>query len=406
MTSVLRLLRNRRLLISVAVVAGLLAVALWPSRIAVDTAIITRGPLVVTVDEEGSTRVRDRFIVSAPVAGRVLRIELEPGDPVKRGQAVARVRAEAPPLLDARTRAEAQAALESARAALGGARAEEQRARAALTQTERDLARVRELAESRVVAKQELETREAERQAAQESANAAAFAVRAAQSDLQRAQARLAPTSADAAGRVITVTAPVDGVVLKRVRESETVVPAGDPLVEIGDASRLEVVADLLSTDAVRVRPGARAIIEQWGGEQPLAARVRRIEPSGFTKISALGVEEQRVNVVLDFADPQAAAGAALGDGYRVEVRVVLWETTNCVKAPTGALFRDGERWAVYAVANGRARRVLVELGHQTGQEAEITSGLSEGTRVILHPGDTLADGARVKERTADAGVP
>jgi HlyD family secretion protein len=195
------------------------------------------------------------------------------------------------------------------------------------------------------------------------------------------------------------VTSPADGVVLKRVRESETVVPAGDPLLEIGDPHRLGIVADLLSTDAVRVKPGVRAMVEQWGGDRKLEARVRRIEPAGFTKISALGVEEQRVNIVLDFTNP-AEAWAALGDAYRVEVRIVIWEAADVLRVPTSALFRAGEKWAVYVVRDDRARRMLVELGHQTGQKAELLSGLSEGARVILHPGDTLADGARVKPRS------
>jgi HlyD family secretion protein len=328
----------------------------------------------------------------------VLRIELDPGDHVKRGQVVARVRAEAPPLLDARTRAEAAATVESARAALGRARAEEQRAKASLDQTRRDLARLRPLAESRVIANQELETHEADVDVAQETATAAAFAVRAATSELQRAEARLAPSRPEASGRVVSVTAPVEGVVLKRLRESETVVPAGDPLLEVGDLVSLEIVADLLSTDAVRARAGARAIVEQWGGK-PLEARVRRIEPAGFMKISALGVEEQRVNVVLDFVEPSPPARAALGDGYRVEVRVVIWESPSVLKVPTSALFRHGEKWAVYRVDGGRARRTLVELGHQTAQYAEVRSGLAEGVGVILHPGDTLVDGARVRER-------
>jgi HlyD family secretion protein len=355
--------------------------------------------LVVTVDEEGVTRVRDRYIVSAPVSGRVLRIELEPGDRVKRGQVVARLRAELAPLLDARTRAEAEAAVESARAALGRARAEEQRVKATLDLARRDLTRVRTLAESGAVAKQELEVHEADVDVALETANAAAFAARAATSELQRAEARLAPSSLGAPGRVVSVTAPVEGVVLKRVRESETVVPAGDPLVEIGDYRDLEIVADLLSTDAVRVKTGARAIVDQWGGDKPLDARVRRVEPAGFMKISALGVEEQRVNVVLDFVEPSPAARASLGDGYRVEVRVVIWESENVVKVPTSALFRQGEQWAVYVFDRGRARRTLVELGHQTAQYAEVISGLAEGARVILHPGDTLVDGARVRVR-------
>jgi HlyD family secretion protein len=234
-----------------------------------------------------------------------------------------------------------------------------------------------------------------------EAVNAAVFAAQVAGSELQRALARVSPAS-DASGRVVTVVAPSDGVVLKRVRESESFVPAGDPLVEVGDPKRLEIVSDLLSTDAVKVTPGARAMIEQWGGDRTLGARVRRVEPSGFTKISALGVEEQRVNVVLDFNDP-AEAWRALGDAYRVEVRVVIWEAADVLKVPTGALFREGDQWAVYVATEGRARRTIVQLGHQTGQEAEVISGLSEGVHVVLHPPDTLADGARIQERTGNA---
>jgi HlyD family secretion protein len=398
----LRLLTNRRVLGSAVLIGVLIAVVMWPTTFPVDVAPVARGPLTVTVDEEGVTRVRDRFVVSAPVSGRVLRIELEPGDRVNRGQIVARVRAEPPPLLDARTRAEAEAGVESARAALGRARAEEQRTRATLAQAQRDLARNRALAATGAMAQRESETQEADVHVAEETVNAAAFAVRAAMSDLQRAEARLAPSTLEApAGRVVSVTAPVAGVVLKRLRESETVVPAGDPLVEIGDPHGLEIVADLLSTDAVRVKVGARAFVEQWGGEKRLEARVRRIEPAGFMKISALGVEEQRVNVVLDFVDASSAARAALGDGYRVEVRVVIWESPDVVQVPTSALFRHGEQWAVYVFEGGRARRTLVDLGHQTGQYAEVLSGLDEGARVILHPGDTLVDGARVRERPA-----
>ena len=397
----LRVLVNRRVLGFAAVVACLLIVVLWPTAVQVDVAAVSTGPLVVTVDEEGVTRVRDRFVVSAPVAGRVLRIELEPGDCVTRGQVVARVRAEAPPLLDARTRTEAEAVVESARAALGRARAEEQRARATLEQGRRDLARVGSLVEQRVIAKQEFEAYESNVHVAQETANAAEFAVRAATSDLQRAEARLAPTRPGAPGRIVSVTAPVDGVVLKRLRESETFVPTGDPLIEIGDPGQLEIVADLLSTDAVRLKVGARAFVEHWGGDTPLEARVRRIEPAGFMKISALGVEEQRVNVVLDFVDPSPAVRATLGDGYRVEVRVVIWESSSVAKVPTSALFRHGEKWAVYVMDAGRARRTVVEVGRQTGQAAEVAAGLAEGTRVILHPGDTLVDGARVRERRA-----
>jgi HlyD family secretion protein len=397
----MRGLLNRRVVFAILIVGGLLAVAVWPSAVPVDLGTVVRGPLVVSIGEEGRTRVRERYVVSAPVAGRVLRINLEPGDEIERGQVVARVRAEVPPLLDARTRAEAQAALDSARASNGRAQAEEQRARAALAQLQREVARLRELARNRVVSTQELEVKEAEARSAEESVNAAAFALRATASEVQRARVRLNPSPADP-GRVVTLTAPIAGVVLKRLRESESVVPAGDPLLEIGNPLELEIVADLLSTDAVRLRPGARAMIEEWGGQQTLDARVRRIEPAGFTKISALGVEEQRVNVILDFADPEDAR-TALGDAYRVEVRVVEWEARDVIKVPTSALFREGAEWAVYVVENGRARLTIVKLGHQTGQDAEVTAGLLDGARVVLHPADTLSHGARVRIRSASS---
>jgi len=382
-------------LLSVVVIGTLTAIALWPSAVAVEVATVSRGPLVVTVDEEGRTRVRDRFVVTAPVTGRVLRIELEPGDRVARGDVVARLQPESPPLLDARMRAEANAAVDSTQASLGHARAEEQRARAALAQAQRDLARTRRLTAAGVTTKQDLEAREADALVAEEAVNAAAFAVRAASAEVERAQARVGTSVSARGGGAVVVKSPADGVVLQRLRESESVVPAGEPLIEIGDPAQIEIVTDLLSTDAVRVRPGARAMIEQWGGETALAATVRRIEPAGFTKVSALGVEEQRVNVVLDFVDGGEEC-ASLGDAYRVETRIVLWEAPNVLKVPTNALFRDNTQWAVYVVSGGRARRTIVEIGHQTAQEAEVLDGLTEGARVIVHPGDLVRDGARI----------
>ncbi len=395
----LRLLLNGRLWFAVAVVGALLAVALWPDTVSVETTTVTAGPLLVTVDEEGRTRVRQRYIVSAPLTGRVLRIDLEPGDTVKAGAVVARVRAEAPPLLDSRTRAEAQAAADGARAVLGRARAEEQHARTTLAQAERELARTRALMAGGAVAQNELDLRQDTLRTADEALKAATFAVTAAASDVERAEARLRPGGVDTTGRVVNIVAPVAGVVLRRLRESESVVPAGEPLLEIGDPRQLEIVSDLLSTDAVRVKPGARALVDQWGGAAMLEATVRRVEPSGFTKVSALGVEEQRVNVILDFKDP-SEAWAALGDAYRVEVRVVVWEAERVLKVPTGALFRDGEKWAVYVVEGGLTKLTHLELGQQTGEEAEVRSGLAEGAQVVMHPGDTLTDGARVEVRT------
>ncbi|MEZ5292310.1 MAG: efflux RND transporter periplasmic adaptor subunit [Vicinamibacterales bacterium] len=391
-----RRLMNRRVLQAALVVGALLAVALWPRATAVDAAQVIRGPLVVTVDEEGETHVHHRFVVSAPVSGRLSRITLEPGDTVTRGTtAIAHLAAEVPALIDARSRAEAEAAVASARGALGRARAGEQRARTALTQATADLSRERELSSAGLTTRQALEARETAVATAQEDVNAAAFAVAAAESDLQRAEVRLRPSRLDGPGRDVTVTAPVDGVVLRRFHESEQVVAAGEPLVEIGDPSHVEIVADLLSTDAVKVKPGMRVSVEQWGGDTPLAGRVTRVEPAGFTKVSALGVEEQRVNVIIDFDDDRQA-WAAMGDAYRVEVRIAIWSADDVVQVPTGALFRAGDRWAVFVVDGGRARRRTIEIGQRNGTSAQVTSGLEPGATVVLHPPDSLVDGARI----------
>jgi HlyD family secretion protein len=394
-----QMLASGRVLFVLVCVGALLAVGLWPETLVVDVATVSRGPLAVTVDEEGRTRVRDRFVVSAPVSGRVLRIALAPGDAVKRGDIVARMQSEAPALLDTRARAEAQAAVDSATAAVGRSRAEEQQARAALTQAEREAARSRKLVVGGALPAQDADARESDERLAREAVSAAAFAVQTAVGELERARARLMRPSAPAGAGTVTVVAPADGVVLRRLRESESVVPVGEPLLEIGNPAQLEIVADLLSTDAVRVRAGARATIEQWGEDVVLEATVKRIEPSGFTKVSALGVEEQRVNVILEPSDPSAYA--ALGDAYRVDVRIVVWESGSVLKVPTSALFRDGDAWAVYTVVDGRARRTRVELGHQTARDAEVTSGLPDGAQVIVHPGDLIRDGVRV---TALAG--
>jgi HlyD family secretion protein len=316
---------------------------------------------------------------------------------VEVGAVVARIDAGATPLLDARTRAETQASIESARAALGAARAEEQRSEAALAQARRELERTRTLTAGGVLPTQVLDAREADVRLAEEAARAAAFSVTGAGAELRRAEARLAGASTAPRGGVVSVTAPARGVILRRLHESEAVVLVGAPLVEIGDLANMEIVSDLLSTDAVRVKIGARATIEQWGSDTALAAVVRRVEPSGFTKISALGVEEQRVNVILDLAD-SPGEGAVLGDGYRVEVRIVEWEAADVVKLPTAAMFRDGDQWAVYVVRDGRARLTPVEIGRQTGREAEVLGGVAEGTAVIVHPPAAVADGVRISQ--------
>jgi HlyD family secretion protein len=377
-----------------AVVAVILTAALWPESVEVDAVQVVRGPLQVTLDDEGETRVRERYVVSAPVTGRLHRIELEPGDKVRRGQTLARLTAAPPALLDVRAEGELKAAVDAARAALGTMRAERDRAAAAHARAQSVLARERRLSAEGAISRDDAEVAETTMRTAAETLKAAEFAVARAEYELASAQARLRQQGSP--GRVSEVAAPVDGVVLKRMRESEAIVQLGEPLVEIGNPDQLEVVADLLSTDAVRVTPGQRVLLEQWGGGATLQGLVRRVEPSGFTKVSALGVEEQRVNVVIDFADP--ASAARLGDAYRVEVRIVVWRGEDVLTVPVGALFRHGDGWAVFAIDGDRVRLRTVTVGHRNSLDAEVR-GLAEGQQVVLHPPDTLEDGDRVVGR-------
>ncbi|HEX6863581.1 MAG TPA: HlyD family efflux transporter periplasmic adaptor subunit, partial [Thermoanaerobaculia bacterium] len=301
----------------VVLIAGFV-LALRPNPLPVDVAPVGRGPLRVTLDEEGETRVRDRFVVSAPFTGRILRIELEPGEPVRAGGVVAVLRPAEANLLDARSRASSEARVRTAEAALGRARADRERARAELRFAQSDLKRADALGKQGIVSREEVEVAQLAVETRQETLEAAEFEIQVAQSELAAARAGLLEAGEGGGGGAYEVRSPVDGAVLRRLRESETVVPAGEPLIEIGDPANLEIVADLLSTDAARLRPGQPVEIEQWGGGKALAGRVRRVEPSGFLKISALGVEEQRVNVIIDLAgSPEERRG--LGDGFRVE---------------------------------------------------------------------------------------
>jgi HlyD family secretion protein len=396
--------RNRWVVaVIVLVLVLVLAWAFSPTAVPADFATVERGPLLVTIDEEGETRVRDRYVISAPVSGRLQRIGLEPGDPVVANQTVLANFLPADPMpLDVRTRAELEARVRSAEAALGGARAERERVQAELAYARTELERQRALAEAGAIARERLEAAEQQVRVLDEAARSAEFAVRTADHQLELARAGLmqAEGRRPEAGRntAIALRSPVDGVVLRRLQESEAVVPAGQPLLEVGNLTNLEIVADLLSTEAVRAEPGQRVLIEQWGGGRTLEARVRRIEPSGFTKISALGVEEQRVNVIIDFEDPPEARGS-LGDGFRVEVRIVVWEREDVLKVPTSALFRHEGRWAVYRLEDGRAALEPVEIGQRTGLDAEVLSGLSAGDRVIVYPSDAIRDGVAVRIR-------
>lgn len=390
----------RRLLkwgVPIAVILLLLVLALRPEAVAVDLAQAERGSLRVTVEDEGQTRVTERFVVSAPVAGRLLRIELEPGDPVTAGETILALFRPSP--LDPRSRAEAVASVRSAEAALGAARAEQERADSELSFARLELERLQRLASQDIVAQERVDEAQTALEARQEAARAAAFSAAAAEGDLERSRAALLAADGSAtAPSTLELRSPVDGVVLVRQRESEAVVTAGEPLLEVGDPASLEIVADLLSSDAVRVRAGQRVLVDQWGGETPLAGRVRRVEPYGFTKISALGVEEQRVNVIVELTDPREE-WSALGDGYRVEIAVVLWEGEDLLTIPMSSAFRHGDGWAVWQVVDGRAKLAPVELGRRNGVDAEVRSGLTEGDTVIQHPGESVDQDVRVEAR-------
>lgn len=379
------------------------ALALRPGAVPADFASAERGSLQVTLDEEGETRVRDRYMVSAPLAGRVLRIDLEAGDPVTAEETVlATFQPADPVLLDVRARAEAEARVRAASAAVERTRADRAATAAALELAESEFERNQQLSASGLVSRELLEVAEAEARTRREGLRASEFAVATTEYELEVARAGLYEVDGSrgprGTGGTIVLTSPIDGVVLRRLRESEAVVLPGDPLLEIADPSRLEIVSDMLSADAVKIHAGDKVIIEQWGGDAVLIGQVRRVEPFGFTKISALGVEEQRVNVVVDFADPREV-WQALGDGYRVEVRVVIWERDDILKVPTSALFRQGDEWAVYRVRNDTAVEQVVEIGQRTDLEAEVIAGLDEGDRVVIHPSDEVRDGVAVAAR-------
>jgi len=385
------------------VLLGVLGYAFRPRPAPVEVVRVASGPLRVTVDEDGRTRIKERYVISTPLGGQLRRIELEPGDAVKAGVTVlASIDPVAPTLLDARTRAQLEARLRAAEAQadLAGPRGE--RARATQELAQRDYARITQLADEKAVSRQELDrSREAARVAA-EDLKAAEYSRRIAGFELEQARAALlrstpGPRSDECTGEM-KIVAPVDGRVLRVWQENAAVVAPATRLLEIGDPSDLEAEIDVLSSDAVRIRRGARVLFEHWGGDAPIEGRVRLIEPAGFLKISALGVEEQRVNVIADLVTPPAQR-SALGDAYRVEARIVVWESDQVLKVPVGALFRHQGAWAVFAVRGGRARLTPVETGHGDGREVELVAGLAAGDEVVVHASDKVSDGVTVKVR-------
>lgn len=381
-------------------VLGIAAFLLWllmPAPVPVEVATVTRGALAETVDEQAKTRIRDHYVLSAPLAGELERIALREGDAIAAGEPVARLRPVIPALLDSRTELELRRRVEAARAAEERAAARVAQSQVGLAQARLEVERSRRLAESKLIPAAKLDADELTFLMAQRELDGANADVHVARHDVDIAVAAVSRARAGNHPEADWVLkAPIAGWVLRVQQKSAGNVAVGAPLIEIGDLANLEVVIEALTNEATRVAPGAPVTFDNWGGAEPLRGRVRRIEPWGFTKVSALGVEEQRVNILVDFVSPRDR-WASLGEAYRLDAHIQVYRNDTALRLPTGALFRSGAQWSVYAVgSNGRAQRVPVRIDHRGPLFAEVLGGVSEGTRVVMYPGDNIADGVRV----------
>jgi HlyD family secretion protein len=397
--------RNLALIVFCLAVVGVIVYAFLPSAVEVEVASVTRGSFLVTVDHEGKTRIKERYVVSSPLAGRLLRVDLHPGDSVEAGKTLlTAIEPTDPALLDVRARAVAEARVKSAEASRNRADANLARTREAHELADHIFSRAKELFAKNGVSSEDLETAEHRQAMAREDLRSAQFAVQIAEFELAQAQAALLRTQPEKGTNAETwrfeIRSPINGQVLRVFQESATVAAPGMRLVELGNPADLECEIDVLSSDAVKVAPGAKVLVEHWGGDQTLLGRVRVVEPAGFTKISALGVEEQRVWVIADFVDPLEKR-KLLGDGYRVEARIVIWEGNNVLKAPAGAFFRYRDGWATFKAVKNRAILCPVRVGRSNGIETEILEGLDEDDLIIVHPGDRISNGVAVTGRRA-----
>lgn len=370
------------------VLLGLVVAGLWPKPVPVETAVVARGPLRVTVNEEGKTRIRQRYVIAAPVTGQLRRIPFKAGAEVKSGETVLAVIDPLPPtLLDARSRAAAEARRDAALADL-------QRMQTNHAFSASELSRLERLYRERTISIQELEAAQMREASAAKEEAAAQSALRQAEAELAEFSLAIAGGNTDCPAREIK--APCSGRVLRVFEENARVVSAGTPLLEVGDPTDLEVVIEVLSRDGAAIPAGARVEFDQWGGTEPLVGQVRLVEPAAFTKVSALGVEEQRVNVIADLLTP-ADARRNIGDNFRVEAQIIVWEEKDALKVPAGALFRQGDQWATFVLADGRAQLRVVKTGRSSGTETQVLDGLQPGERVILYPGSRVREGQRVK---------
>lgn len=395
-------------LVTWALLIGVVVAVAWAAfserPLLVDTATIDRGPLEVDIRDDGVTRIRERYVVSTPLAGRVRRIAHDVGDPVTAHQSIlARMEPNASEMLDPRAAAQAQSRVRAAERRLAQAKSQRQQAELLVNFAEREMGRLRRLRENGAASESEFLEQELEFHQQQENAASASYAVDIAEYELELEKAALMLTGPrdEASGdqeSVLEIPAPITGRILRLHQESGGVVPAGAPLVELGDPADLEIVAEVLSRDAVRIKPGNRVSLERWGGGEPLEGRVRLVEPSGFTKVSALGVEEQRVNVIIDLTGPSDDR-ASLGDHFRVDCRIIIWSADDVLRVPTAALFRVDERWQLFRVVDGRASLTRVEIGRDNGEHAEVIRGIDLGDQVIVYPSQSVTDGTLVAER-------
>lgn len=385
----------------IATVAALIGYGFVPEPIAVDMVSATRGALEITVDDDGETQIREKYVVSTPVSGKMLRIQLEAGDFVERETTeIAQIKPVDPELLDVRTRAETEARVRAAQAAMQQADAATRRSREGLKLASQELDRAKMLRNKEAISDADYDAAASKERMALAELNSAEFAARVAAYELDQAEAALRyALPGDGEGfeeTTFRITSPIDGRVLNVLHEDATVVSASMPLVEIGDPKDMEIKIDVLSIDAVRIRPGNRVHIEHWGGADPLRGTVRLVEPSAFLKISALGVEEKRVNVIVDFDDPWETRNT-LGDGFRIEARIVVDQTEpDALKVPSGTLFLESDQWYVFRVEDGIAVQTPVTVGKSNGLETEIADGLGEADVLIEHPPDSIVDGAKV----------
>jgi HlyD family secretion protein len=394
------LLRRKILMISVIlIVVALLIYGFLPKTQEVDIAVVKRGALQITIEEEGRTRLKDRFTISSPTSGYLRRISAKVGDTIQKGQMVAVLEPLPSQALDPRSRATAQAAVASAEASLKAALERARVAKTDVAYLDQRKERLKALYDKGSIAKDQFDQISSEAQKANALQLSVEAEVNLARSELERAKITLQNfSSVRERSNSVEVKSPVSGAVFRIYRESEGAVNVGEPLMDLGNSRDLEVRVEVLSPDAVRIQKGTDVLFKRWGKEEPLKGKVRLVEPAGFTKISSLGVEEQRVLVIVDITSPPEQWNL-LGDGFRMEAHFVIWEGQNILQIPASALFRSGEKWSVFVVDGGKARKRSVEIGQRNGLAAEIISGLKENEKLLAYPDDSIREGTKVKQR-------